>query len=640
MASPRLLDSIDLPGGLDQLDHQQIEQLAREVRSEIIRTVARNGGHLAPSLGVVELTIALHRVLKCPRDKIIWDVGHQSYAHKILTGRLDRFDTLRKYGGLSGFPRRDESPFDAFNTGHSSTSISAALGMAIARDLAGERYTVVAVIGDGSLTGGMAFEALNHAGHLGRDLIVILNDNEMSISRNVGALAAYLSRIRMHPGVRKVKGDVERLVERLPAVGDKLSIAVKRVKGSIKYLVVPGMLFEELGFTYLGPIDGHDEALLERTIRDARDKGGPVLIHIVTQKGRGYGPSEENPRIFHGVGPFDVESGTLKSKDGPWFTDFFRDAMVELGQDDSRIVAITAAMPDGTGLSEFARRFPERFIDVGIAEQHAVTLACGLASQGFIPVVAIYSTFLQRAYDQIIHDLALQHLHVVLAIDRAGLAGEDGPTHHGAFDISYLRAVPGMVVLAPKDGEELREMLRWAILSEGPVAIRYPRDAARPVLTTRVGMKPGFGLPKAEVLREGKDVTLVALGSMVNLALDCARTLSRYNVSATVINSRAAKPIDIETIGRFATGSAMVATLEENTLTGGFGEGVTQGLHDAGLGDIPVVRFGLPDRFVEHGPRSLLLQRCGLSQDNIVKSILSQLGSRVAGRAEDDRKWT
>ena len=635
MTQPRLLDTLDLPRDLKNLNIHELEQLAQEIREEIVEVISQNGGHLAPSLGTVELAIAVHRALDSPYDKIIWDVGHQSYAHKILTGRLREFRTIRKYGGISGFPRPDESPHDQFATGHSSTSISAALGMCIARDLAGDRFTVIAIIGDGSLTGGMAFEALNHAGHIGKDLIVILNDNEMSISKNVGALQSYLARIRLHPRIRQVKGDVERLVGSIPAVGDRLSYAVKRVKGSIKYLIIPGMLFEDLGFTYLGPIDGHDIIAIERTIKDAREKGGPVLIHVITKKGKGYGPSEEDPRKFHGVGPFDVASGRPKSTSGPWFTDFFSDAVVELGSQDQRIVAITAAMTDGSGLAQFASRFPDRFFDVGIAEQHAVTLAAGLASMGMVPIVAIYSTFLQRAYDQIIHDVALQKLHVVFAIDRAGLVGEDGPTHHGAFDISYMRSIPGMTILAPADGNELRDMLRWAVLARGPVAIRYPRSAARPIFT--VGKRASASLDplSCEVVREGDDVALIAIGSMVTVALDCARFLFKNGVRASVINSRAAKPIDVKTIERFASRTRLVATIEENILTGGFGEGVTHALYERGLGSIPIIHFGLPDRFVEHGDRDLLLERCGLRADRIAAHILSQIESRMLRHDSD-----
>ena len=622
----RLLDRLDLPHDLKRLSPQELEQLASEIREEIITTVAKTGGHLAPSLGAVDLAIALHAVLDSPRDKIVWDVGHQAYAHKILTGRHTVFGSLRQFGGISGFPRRDESPHDAFNTGHSSTSISAALGIAKARDLKGEDFTVVAVIGDGSLTGGMAFEALNHAGHLKTDLIVVLNDNEMSISPNVGALASYLARLRTEPRLLKLRQDIERILEGVPRIGKDLAESVRRLKGSVKYLVVPGMLFENLGFTYLGPLDGHDIQAIMRTVEDARAKGGPVLIHVVTKKGRGYPPAEADPRKFHGVGEFDVASGELLRSPGPpTYTQVFGETLAKLGSSDPRIVAITAAMPDGTGLDAFARLHPDRFFDVGIAEQHAVTLAAGLASQGFIPVAAIYSTFLQRAYDQIVHDVALQGLHVVFAVDRAGLVGEDGPTHHGAFDIAYLRSVPGMTVMAPADEVELVAMFSAALRMDGPVALRYPRaqgwgDAAfRPACPIEHG--------KGVLVRDGDDVAIVAIGSMVYPSLQAAALLERRGISAAVVNARFAKPIDEELLLYVASRCGRVVAVEEGTPAGGFGSAVAQVIAQHGTTGQAVAfrHLALPDAFVQHGPRDTLLAGCGLTPTHIAKAAADLL---------------
>ncbi|NPV52557.1 MAG: 1-deoxy-D-xylulose-5-phosphate synthase [Firmicutes bacterium] len=632
---------------LRSLSNRELAKLADALRATIIETTAATGGHLAPNLGVVELTIALHAALESPRDKIIWDVGHQCYAHKLLTGRDDRFSTLRQYGGISGFPRRDESVHDIFNTGHSSTSISAALGIAVARDLGGEDFAVAAVIGDGSMTGGMAFEALNHAGHVRTDLIVVLNDNEMSISRNVGALAAYLSRLRMNPGVRRVKGKLEEFVEKMPIMGEDLSTLVKRVKGSVKYLVMPGMLFEELGFTYLGPIDGHDIAMIRRTIEDARDKGGPVLIHVLTQKGKGYGPAERNPRAFHGVGPFDIATGSPKPGApaqaqvqagvasvagagigvgigaGTTYTDVFGEALLQLGARDERIVAITAAMPDGTGLEQFARRFPGRFFDVGIAEQHAVTFAAGLALQGFIPVVAIYSTFLQRGYDQILHDVCLQGLHVVFAIDRAGLVGEDGPTHHGVFDMAFLRHLPGMCLMAPADGGELVSMLNLAVACEGPVALRYPRSRIPGEQYGQDGAINGAIDTRAHMVRPGNDLAIFAIGSMVGPSVEASRILDDgqgQGISTAVINARFVKPLDTETLAGIAARTGHVLTVEEGALQGGFGSAVIEALNDAGIDGVRVTRLGIPDRFIEHGARDLLLEKCGLTAGAIASA--------------------
>ena len=492
-------------------------ELAREIRHELIKTVANNGGHLAPNLGVVELTLALHRVFNSPVDKIIWDVGHQCYVHKLLTGRKDEFGTLRQFGGICGFPRPSESIHDAFGTGHSSTSISAALGMAIARDLKGENHSVVAVIGDGAMTGGMAFEALNHAGHLKKNLIVVLNDNEMSIAQNVGAMSGYLTRLRTDPMYSRGKEEIEQLLRRIP-IGSTLLKFGERLKDSLKHLVVPGMLFEELGFTYLGPVDGHDLKAVTTILNQARNQKGPVLVHVLTKKGKGYRPAEENPDRFHGVGPFNPATGeVIKNSSAPSYSEVFGRTLTRLAQQDQSILAITAAMTSGTGLNSFARLFPGRFFDVGIAEQHAVTLAAGLAKEGYHPVVTIYSTFLQRAYDQILHDVCLQNLPVTFAIDRAGLVGEDGATHHGLFDYAYLRHIPNMVIMAPRDENELQHMLATAVQHPGPAAVRYPRGTAtgckmdEELKTLPVG--------QALVLRKGRDLTLLAVGCMVCMAV-------------------------------------------------------------------------------------------------------------------------
>ncbi|MGB9802658.1 1-deoxy-D-xylulose-5-phosphate synthase [Desulfofundulus sp.] len=623
-----LLSTINSPADLRSLDVAGLQQLAAEIRQEIIETVARNGGHLAPNLGVVELTLALHRVFQTPRDKIIWDVGHQSYVHKLVTGRRPVFHTLRQFGGISGFPRPQESEHDSFGTGHSSTSISAALGMALARDLKGENYAVVAVIGDGAMTGGMAFEALNHAGHHKTNLIVVLNDNEMSISPNVGGLAQYLSRLRTDPMYSRGKEELEQLLKRIPAIGRRVVKAVERLKDSLKYLVVPGMFFEELGFIYLGPIDGHNIQAMINIFQQARVTRGPVLVHVLTHKGRGYPPAEKNADKFHGVGPFEVKTGRVIKKAGepPSYTEVFGRTLEELGRRDQRIVAITAAMPSGTGLDRFAAAFPERFFDVGIAEQHAVTLGAGLAAGGLRPVVAIYSTFLQRAYDQVLHDVCLQNLPVTLALDRAGLVGEDGATHHGVFDFAYLRSIPNLVLMAPGDENELRQMLKTALEHPGPAVLRYPRSSGTgcPLDDEIIPLPVG----KARVLREGDDVTLLAIGTMVPLALEAASILEQQGIYATVINARFVKPLDVECITRYALRTRRVVTIEEHVLQGGFGSAVLELLGDRGLRSVQVIRLGIPDEFIEHGSRPILLARCGLTVERLVDTVLQSLGVR------------
>ncbi len=618
-----LLEKIDSPKDLKKLRLSQLEKLAEELRRVIVETVAETGGHLAPNLGVVELTIALHYVFDSPKDKIVWDVGHQAYAHKLLTGRRDRFHTLRQYGGIAGFPKRSESPHDIVDVGHSSTSISAALGLVTAQDLLGEKGKVVVVIGDGSMTAGLAFEGLNNAGHLKKDLIVILNDNEMSISPNVGALSSFLSRKLTGPLARRFKRELESLVSHLPG-GEHLVTAIKKSEDAIKCLLTPGMLFEALGFRYVGPIPGHNVDILIKTLKNVKALEGPTLVHVLTKKGKGYPPAEQEPERFHGLGPFDVKTG--KPKPGkpkpPSYTSVFSKVMLRLAEEEPRLVAITAAMPTGTGLKAFGERFPDRFFDVGIAEQHAVTFAAGLAIGGMIPVCAIYSTFLQRAYDQIIHDVALMDLHVVFAIDRGGIVGEDGPTHQGQFDLSYLRIIPNMVVMAPKDENELQHMLYTAVRHQGPVAVRYPRGAG-------VGVSLDWELKElpigqGELLREGTDVLFLAIGNMVYPALKAAHLLEKEGLSAAVVNARFVKPLDRELILNQARRIKKVVTVEENALQGGFGAAVLELLAQEGL-NIPVKMIGLPDKFIEHGAPDLLREKYGLTPEKIAQNTFSWL---------------
>ncbi len=617
-----ILETIKSPADLRTLSLPQMEKLAGEIRGLLIHTVSQTGGHLAPNLGVVELTIALHRVFDSPRDRIVWDVGHQAYVHKILTGRRQRFATLRQLGGISGFPKREESEHDAFGVGHSSTSISAALGIVLARDINKEKHKVVAVIGDGSLTGGQAYEALNYAGHLERDLTVILNDNEMSIDRNVGAMSEYLSKLRTDPAYYRMKRDVEYLLKRIPAIGERVASTVERLKDGLKYLVVPGMLFEELGFTYIGPIDGHNLAALIDVLQKSKPMAGPVLIHVITRKGKGYGPAESNADKFHGVGPFRVESGEIvKNGNKPSYTAVFGDAMIAVAEQDPDVIAITAAMPEGTGLKQFAARFPGRFFDVGIAEPNAVTMAAGLAAAGKKPVVAIYSTFLQRAYDQVIHDVCLQRLPVVFAIDRAGIVGEDGPTHQGVFDCSYLRSIPGLTIMAPKDENELRHMLYTAINLDGPAAIRYPRgcglgaDTGEQLRAIEIG--------RGEELRAGKDVALLAAGVMADPCLAASDLLARNGIRAGVVNARFIKPLDENLIRRLARDVGVIVTVEDNALAGGFGSAVLEYVNAANLNWVKIFRIGLPDKFIEHGTRPQLLARYGLTGEGIAAVVAS-----------------
>jgi 1-deoxy-D-xylulose-5-phosphate synthase len=621
----RLLDSINSPQDLKKLPPELLPRLAQEIREKIITTVARTGGHLAPSLGVVELTIALHYVFDCPRDKIIWDVGHQAYAHKLLTGRRDRFETLRQFGGLSGFPKRNESPYDAFDTGHSSTSISASLGMAAGRCLKRERNRVIAVIGDGAMTAGMAFEGLNNAGDLNKDLIVILNDNGMSIAPNVGALSSFFSRQLTRPTMIFLKNQFKNLLESLPAIGDDLLTWAKKSEESIKAFFTPGMLFEALKFTYLGPVKGHRLDHLIETLNNVKNLRGPILVHVLTTKGKGYEPAESDPTGFHGLGRFDPDTGEAKKSVGqvPSYTQVFGDTLVRLAKDDPKIVAITAAMPDGTGLADFRQDFPDRFFDVGICEQHAVTFAAGLALEGMRPVASIYSTFMQRAYDQVLHDVCLQNLPVVLALDRGGIVGEDGETHQGLFDLSFLRHLPNLTLMAPKDENELRDMLYTAVEHPGPVALRYPRGSGVGVAFSSTMQKVPIG--KAEVLREGKDLLILAVGASVYPALAAAGKLEKEGFEVTVVNARFIKPLDEPLILTLAAKHGRVLTVEENVLAGGFGSAVLELLADRGL-SVMVKRLGVADVFVEHGAPAILREKYGLDADGIFQGAMNALG--------------
>lgn len=632
-----LLTKILEPKDLKGLSDEELLLVAEEIRQEMIAVVAENGGHLAPNLGVVELTLALHRTFDSPRDRIIWDVGHQTYVHKLLTGRQAEFKTLRLDEGLSGFPKRSESVHDCFETGHSSTSISAAVGFAKARDLRGEDYHVVAVIGDGALTGGMAYEALNHAGHNGTNLIVVLNDNEMSISPNVGALSLYLDRLRTDPRYERRKAEIENFLQKIPGIGSSVVKAAEKAKDFLKYILVSGIWFEELGFTYLGPIDGHDHRLVEQMLENAKQKRGPVLVHVVTQKGRGYEPAERNPDVFHGVGPFEIATGQVRKKSSiPTYTDVFGTALCELAENNQQIVAITAAMPSGTGLSLFAKRFPKRFFDVGIAEQHAVTFAAGLALGGLKPVVAVYSTFFQRAFDQVLHDVCLQDVNVVLAIDRAGVVGDDGPTHHGVFDIAYFRLIPNLTIMAPKDENELRQMLYTALSLDGPVAVRYPRSAGQGVVVDELWTKLPVG--KGELMRPGQDVTLIGIGPLVNTCYQAALELRHRGVEAGVINLRYVKPIDRELILEQARLTRRVVTVEDHTLEGGMGSAVLEVLSDAGFSDVKVERLGY-EGFVNQGSISQLHQAYGLSVKGILGAVARLgLGPQAAPNLIDPGK--
>lgn len=612
------------PDSLKSLDETQMELLAQEIRETIITTVSKTGGHLASSLGVVEITIALHRVFDTPRDKIIWDVGHQCYPHKLITGRLERFHTLRQLGGIAGFPKFSESLYDSFNTGHSGTSISAALGMAIERDLAGKSHKVIAVIGDGSLTNGMALEAMNHAGFMGTDLIVVLNDNEKSISRNVGAYSRYLSKLRVELIYMQEKQKFKQLL-RYPKPGFRASShLLAQFKERLKHILTPsrtGAVFQELGFAYLGPIDGHNIQLLCDVFESVKKLKGPILIHTVTSKGKGYKFAEEDSTKFHGVGAFNSTNGkTEKTSLKPSYTSVFGNTIVDLAEKDEKIIAITAAMKDGTGLAGFKKTFPRRFFDVGIAEEHAVTFAAGLAKEGAKPVVAIYSTFLQRAYDQMLHDICLQKLPVKFVIDRGGLVGEDGPTHHGMFDLSYLRTMPNMVVMAPKDENELRHMLKTAMdYDDGPVSIRYPRgDGCGVDMDDELST---LSIPSWEILKQGKNIAILAIGSAVYPSIKASDSLRSEGINVTVVNARFAKPVDKQLLKTIAQSHNYLITIEENALLGGFGSAVLEYLSDSGIRSNSIKRIGLPDCFIEHGSQDLLRNKYGLTSEKIADAV-------------------
>lgn len=619
-----ILDKINCPADIKTLSLAELNELAEEIRVFLIENVSKTGGHLAPNLGVVELTLAMHYVFDSPHDKFIWDVGHQSYVHKIVTGRKDKFDTLRQYQGICGFPNRKESEHDAFGTGHASTSISAALGMVVARDLLKQDYNILAVIGDGALTGGMALEALNNAGDINKKFIVILNDNEMSIAKNVGAMSEYLVRMRSEPKYARIKRDVEEIIKSIPSIGPKVLQTAERVKNSLKYLLVPGMLFEDLGFTYIGPIDGHNTEALIAMLDESKKINSPVLLHVLTHKGKGYDHAEQNPDKFHGISPFEVATGCKISANPnglKTYTEVFSDTVIELADKDARVVTITAAMPDGTGLSKFAKKYPDRFFDVGIAEQHATTLAAGMAAAGLKPVLALYSTFAQRAYDQIIHDICLQKLPVILALDRAGLVGDDGATHHGVFDLSYLSHIPNLTIMAPKDEGELRDMFATALSLDSPVAIRYPRGNAPGADTS----KPMQILPigKAEVLKQGKDkVCLFAIGAMVCSAQATAEQLSLEGIDVSVINARFAKPLDKELVLSLINDGNKIIVLEENVQLGGLGSQILQILEqNKSLAHNCLLSIAIPDRFVTHGDKTLLHQELGLDVPSIVEKV-------------------
>ena len=613
-----ILEKIKEANDVKQLSLSECEQLAQEIRDFLIRSLSETGGHLASNLGVVELTIALHRFLHFPEDKLVWDVGHQAYTHKILTGRKEQFATLRKTGGLSGFPKRKESDCDAFDTGHSSTSISAGLGLVQARDLKGENYQVVSVIGDGALTGGMAYEALNNAAELKKNFIIILNDNEMSITRNVGGMSSYLDHIRMAAPYTELKMGVTNALKKIPKVGDGMVDALHKTKSSIKQLVIPGMLFENMGLTYLGPVDGHDMRQLGKVLQEAKRKQGPVLIHVLTEKGRGYEPAMRHPARFHGAAPYEIETGLPKSNGNPSYTDIFSTVMRKFGDREPDVVAVSAAMVPGTGLKRFGNMFPDRLFDVGIAEEHAVTFAAGLALGGLRPVVAIYSSFLQRAIDQILHDVCMQNLPVVFAVDRAGLVGSDGETHHGCFDLSYLSMMPNMTVMAPKNKWELSDMMKFAIRQNGPVAIRYPRGEA---YTGLEEYRAPIEMGKAEVLEKGKVIAILAVGNMVRTAVQVTENLRKKGYEPTLVNMRFVKPRDTELLDIIKEDHSLIVTMEENVKSGGFGEQVMTYYGSRMHG--PAVRIvAIEDRFVPHGSVEDLLRQQQMDSDSVTERVL------------------
>lgn len=616
------LEKVNFPEDLKKLSITQLNILSEEIRRLIIEVVSKTGGHLSSSLGVVELTIAIHYVFNAPFDKIIWDVGHQCYAHKILTGRKHRFHTLRQDNGLSGFPSKEESVYDVFNTGHASNSISIAVGLSEAKKKIKEDYKVLAVIGDGSLTGGMSFEGLNHAGHLKSDIIVILNDNEMSISKNIGALSSYLNRIMSGEFVNKTREEIKNILKNIPAIGDKFYKVAKHIEESIKGFITPGILFEELGFQYFGPVDGHNLTYLIETLKNIKKLKGPILIHVVTKKGKGYSYAESDPSRFHGISTFEIETGNSTQTGHKTYTDIFGDTIIELAKYDNKIVAITAAMGLGTGLDKFSKIFPDRFYDIGIAEEHGVTFAGALALGGLKPFVAIYSTFLQRAYDQILLDVCLQNLPVVFAVDRSGIVGQDGPTHHGMFDLSYFRHMPNMILMSPKDENEFRHMLYSAYIYRKPVAVRYPRGEAYGVVLDKNFNEIPLG--KWEVLKTGKDIAIISTGNCVIPSLGASKILENEGIDAMVINGRFIKPMDKELLYSVASQVKRILTVEENTIIGGFGAGVLEALSEEGF-VIPVKLMGLPDLFLPHGSQSTLRHSIGLNKEGIARKVLDWL---------------
>ena len=613
-----LLDQIKQSSDIKKLTEEDYPVLAQEIRQFLIEKISHTGGHLASNLGVVELTMALHLAFDLPKDKIIWDVGHQAYTHKLLSGRKAGFDELRQFGGMSGFPKRAESPYDAFDTGHSSTSISAGLGIAQAREIQGEDYSVISVIGDGALTGGMAYEALNNAAQLKKNFIIVLNDNKMSISENVGGMSRYLSSVRTKESYAELKKGVDRALSAIPVVGKSLSYGLYLAKNGVKQFFVPGMLFEDMGITYLGPVDGHNVPELVRTLKEAKRVRHAVLVHVITKKGKGYAPAEKNPARFHGVDPFDIATGQpLKKKQYPSYTEVFSKKICELAGENRKIVAVTAAMPDGTGLTRFSKKFPDRFFDVGIAEAHAVTSAAGMASAGLKPGVAVYSSFLQRGYDQILHDVCLQKLPVLFAIDRAGLVGSDGETHQGIFDISFLSLVPGMTIMAPKNRWELEAMLEFGVNFEGPLAIRYPRgEAYRGLSEFAAPMEYG----KAEMLYEESGIALFALGSMVSTGEHVREKLKARGYSCTLVNARFAKPMDTDMLDRLCRNHDLIVTMEENVLRGGLGMCATRYIHEH-YPQVKVIQVALPDAYVEHGNVSLLREMLGIDSDSVIRRL-------------------
>lgn len=635
-----VLERIEGPWDVKNLNPEELTTLAAEIRRFLIEKISVTGGHLASNLGVVELTIALYLALDLPKDKVIWDVGHQSYTHKILSGRREMFDELRQYGGLSGFPKRKESPYDAFDTGHSSTSVSAGLGMAQGRDLLGEDYAVVSVIGDGALTGGMAYEALNNAAHINKNFIIILNDNNMSISENVGGMSKYLNGIRSASGYNELKKHVSDTLIRIPVIGEGLVDKISRTKNSIKQLVIPGMLFENMGITYLGPVDGHDVKAMVKILKEARKMNHAVLVHVLTKKGKGYVPAEKNPSRFHGVEPFDITTGkALKEKVYPSYTDVFSKELCKLAQNNPRLVAVTAAMPDGTGLKAFGKRYPDRFFDVGIAEQHAVTSAAGMAAAGLKPVVAVYSSFMQRGFDQVLHDVCIQNLPVLFALDRAGLVGSDGETHQGIFDLSFMTCIPNMSVLAPKNLWELRQDLEFAVNRyEGPIAIRYPRGQAYR------GLKE-FNTPveygKGEMIYEGSEIALLAVGSMVSTAEHIRDKLKDRGFDCTLANGRFIKPVDLELVENLALRHKLIVTMEENVLQGGYGLQIKAYVQEH-YPHVQVLNIALPDAYVEHGNVSLLRETLKIDSDSIIETMCGfypPLNERRRCAAEKDTAY-